>query len=120
MLKKIKKARDLVFTTSKRRARRKAISSADYDRQMELRSPKDSASTRNMESGAKRISSPRDTDDGGVASTEGSKMTEVFDYSTMKGDYKSPLDPNRLRVKPWQNAKHGRYKDIFNLAAVNR
>lgn len=47
-------------------------------------------------------------------------MTEVFDYSNMRGDYKSPLDPHRLKAKPWKDVTHGRYKDIFNLSAVNK
>lgn len=41
--------------------------------------------------------------------------TDVFESL----DYKSPMDFTRLKAKPWKNATHGRYKDIFNLQALS-
>ena len=47
--------------------------------------------------------------------------TDVFDYeSSGRQDYKSPFNlNNRAKAKPWKNATHGRYKDIFNLQALS-
>ena len=33
---------------------------------------------------------------------------------------RGPLDFSRLRAKPWKNATHGRYKDIFNLQQLDQ
>ena len=49
------------------------------------------------------------------------KTSEVFDNSdTTPLNRGGPLDFSRLRAKPWKNATHGRYKDIFNLQALDR
>ena len=39
----------------------------------------------------------------------------IFDYSVDRSDYKSPMDLSRLKAKPWKDATHGRYKDLFNM-----
>ena len=100
MLRKIKKARDLVFTTSKRRSRRQAVASQDTARDHEV-------ITKQL----------YDTKDDQILMTE-PKDSAVFD-SVMQNDYKSPLDMSRIKgkAKPWQNATSGRYKDLFNLHA---
>jgi len=46
----------------------------------------------------------------------GQNTSTVFDYA---GGV-SPLDFSRLKAKPWKNATHGRYKDIFNIASTPR
>lgn len=97
MLKKIKKARDLVFTVSKRRARRTAIGS-----------PEQSTNIVNS-----------------LELTEESKTMEQLKINPVFNDYSgncgepSPLDFSRLKAKPWKDATHGRYKDLFNLQALN-
>ena len=93
MLRKIKKARDLVFTVSKRRSRRAAIASQDNLRDQEI------------------IQKELYQADSGVdyqQETEQS-VSVVFDDA-----------PAMSAAKPLQvvidtNLTHGRYKDIFNL-----
>lgn len=80
MLRKIKKAHDLVFTKPKRRSRRTAIGSPELSKEI----------VNSLELG------------------ENSKLTElkresnVFnDYSARGDNRPSPLDFSRLKAKPW-------------------